>query len=91
MHKTGPRNGVLFYLAHADRKFAILGDTGINSKVGPGFWDGIKSEMTELFMKGEFASGLEKGITMAGDKLKAHFPYQADDKNELNDEISFGQ
>jgi uncharacterized membrane protein len=26
----------------------------------------------------------------AGNQLKAHFPYQKDDLNELNDEISFG-
>ena len=29
MHKTSLRNGVLFYLATEDRKFAILGDGGI--------------------------------------------------------------
>ena len=30
MHQTAERNGVLFYLALADKKFAILGDMGIN-------------------------------------------------------------
>ena len=30
MHKTQLRNGVLFYLSIKDRKFAILGDGGIN-------------------------------------------------------------
>ena len=33
MHKTELRNGVLFYLATDDRKFAILGDGGINAAV----------------------------------------------------------
>ena len=37
MHKTAARNGVLFYLAVSDRKFAIIGDAGINAKVPAGF------------------------------------------------------
>ncbi len=37
MHKTAERNGVLFYLAVKDRKFAIIGDAGINAKVHAGF------------------------------------------------------
>jgi uncharacterized membrane protein len=39
MHKTALRNGVLFYLAVEDRKFAIIGDAGINAKVPIDFWD----------------------------------------------------
>jgi uncharacterized membrane protein len=31
MEKTAERNGVLFYLAVQDRKFAIIGDAGINA------------------------------------------------------------
>ncbi len=31
MHKTALRNGVLFYVAVKDKKFAILGDIGINA------------------------------------------------------------
>ena len=33
MHETELRNGVLFYLAVEDRKFAIIGDKGINDAV----------------------------------------------------------
>ncbi|HEY3372297.1 MAG TPA: TPM domain-containing protein, partial [Prolixibacteraceae bacterium] len=42
MYKTAQRNGVLFYLAVQDRKFAILGDAGINQVVPADFWDHIK-------------------------------------------------
>lgn len=90
MHKTKLRNGVLFYLAVEDKKFAILGDAGINAVVADNFWDEIKKMMLGRFSKGEFAEGLAGGIVMAGKQLKANFPYQKDDVNELPDDISFG-
>jgi uncharacterized membrane protein len=90
MTKTEQRNGVLFYLAVKDQKFAILGDAGINAVVEQGFWDEVKSVLAASFKKGEFTQGLAQGIEMAGKKLKKHFPYHRDDINELSDEISFG-
>ena len=89
MHKTELRNGVLFYLAVKDQKFAILGDAGINSSVPDNFWDETKEAMFEEFKQNKFAEGLIKGIQMAGEKLKEFFPYQSDDVNELSDDISF--
>lgn len=90
MHKTELRNGVLFYLAVDDHKYAILGDAGINQKVPDNFWEEIKEKMAEKFKDGLFAEGLSLGIRMAGEQLKSHFPYQEDDVNELSDEISYG-
>jgi uncharacterized membrane protein len=91
MHKTEKRNGVLFYLAVSDRKFAILGDAGINKVTPENFWDNIKDVMTGYFKDSKFTEGLIKGIHMAGEQMKTHFPYQKDDINELSDEISFGE
>jgi len=90
MHKTELRNGVLFYLAVKDHKFAILGDVGINTKVPDHFWNDIKEHMLGKFKAEEFSDGLAEGINKAGVQLKTHFPYQDDDVNELSDEISFG-
>jgi uncharacterized membrane protein len=89
MFETAQRNGVLFYLAVYDRKFAILGDAGINQVVPENFWDEIKETMLNFFKDKKFAEGISKGILMAGEQLKASFPYQTDDVNELSDEISF--
>ncbi len=90
MHKTEQRNAVLFYIAIADKKFAIIGDVGINIKVPANFWDDIRSAMYELFIEKKFAEGLEKGILMTGEQLKQHFPYQSNDVNELSNDVSFG-
>jgi uncharacterized membrane protein len=91
MHCTEKHDGVLFYLAVVDRKFAILGDSGINSVTPDNFWDEIKETMAASFSEGKFTDGLVKGIGMAGEALKKNFPHQKDDINELKDDISFGR
>ena len=91
MHKTALRNGVLFYIALKDHKFAILGDAGINSKTPDNFWDDIKAHLFEKFKEGKIAEGVAEGIQMAGNQLKQHFPLGKDDVNELPDDISFGK
>ncbi|MCU0459967.1 MAG: TPM domain-containing protein [Bacteroidales bacterium] len=89
MDKTADRNGVLIYLALKERRFAIIGDTGINAVVPPGFWDTIRDHMQQRFTEGLFAEGLTEGVLMAGEKLKEHFPREKNDVNELSDNISF--
>ncbi|SOD96370.1 TPM domain-containing protein [Spirosoma fluviale] len=89
MHQTKEQNGVLFYLAHTDRKFAILGDKGINAKVPDNFWESTKELLRSHFKAGHYAEGLSLGIERAGQQLKQYFPYASDDVNELADDISF--
>ncbi|MCF8361395.1 MAG: TPM domain-containing protein [Prolixibacteraceae bacterium] len=91
MHKTEARNGVLFYLSVEDHKFAILGDVGINAKVQEGFWDSTRDLILSFFKEGRYAEGLKVGIIQAGLQLKEYFPYQSDDVNELENEISYGK
>jgi uncharacterized membrane protein len=90
MQKTERRNGVLFYLAVKNRKFAVIGDKGINAIVPENFWDDISNTLLNNFREGKFTEGLITGITMVGKKLKKHFPRQTEDINELPDDISFG-
>jgi uncharacterized membrane protein len=89
MHKTEYRNGLLFYLALSNRKFAIIGDAGINAVVPEGFWNNIRELLENHFREEKFTEGLVNGIHMAGIQLKEHFPHQKNDINELPDEISF--
>ena len=92
MHLTRQRNGVLFYVAIKDHKFAVLGDAGINAIVPDHFWEDITAEVISYFKKQEYAAGLAKGVIMAGEQLKSHFPYSdKGDLNELSDDISFGK
>ena len=89
MHKTELRNGVLFYLAVFDKKFAVIGDEGIHKNVPEGFWDLVRDKMLEQFKQEKFTEGLCLGIEMTGVELKKYFPHLANDKNELSNEVTF--
>ena len=88
MDETQDRNGVLFYVCVSDKKFAIIGDKGINEAVESDFWDCTKDTVIANFKEGNFKKGLVEGILRAGERLKKNFPYQSDDTNELSNEIS---
>lgn len=90
MQNTKESNGVLIYVAVEDRTLVIMGDKGINDKVGQDFWESTKDIMINHFKNGEMKLGLVNGILKAGEQLRKHFPYQKDDKNELPDDISVG-
>jgi uncharacterized membrane protein len=91
MNKTELRNGVLIYLAVKNRRFAIIGDSGIHKVVPENYWSDIKAKMLDHFRENRFTDGLVEAIASTGLHLKKHFPYHRDDVNELADDISFGK
>jgi uncharacterized membrane protein len=90
MEKTRDRNGVLVYVALADRKLAILGDAGINKVVPAGFWDESKEIMVRHFRESKYAEGISEAVLKAGEELGKYFPLLSGDTNELSNEISRG-
>jgi uncharacterized membrane protein len=88
MYKTKQRNGVLIFICLKTKKFAIIGDKGINDIVGKNFWDDVAEILKTNFKQDKFVKGLTASIILIGEKLKKYFPYTSDDVNELNDEIS---
>lgn len=90
MHKTELSNGVLIYVSIDDHQLVILGDKGINDVVEKGFWESTRDEIISQFKAHNYKQGLINGILEAGKQLKQHFPYQSDDTNELDNQISKG-
>lgn len=90
MQQTRLRNATLIVLFLESKKFAILGDKGINESVPDHFWDETRDLMGGFFRKGEIAHGLCTGIAQIGEKLKAYFPADEENPNELSDELSQG-
>jgi uncharacterized membrane protein len=90
MTKTQQRNGVLVFVAPETRKFAVVGDTGVNEKCGEGFWRELAAEMTGHFKQSEFTLGIVQGVRKAGQMLALHFPHAPANPNELSDEVEHG-
>lgn len=91
MDKTDDHNGVLIYIALKDRQLAVYGDEGIHARVGREFWQNAVSGMLQHFNKANHIAGICETVAAIGETLKKEYPYQPnDDKNELPDEIVFG-
>jgi uncharacterized membrane protein len=90
MHETEARNGVLLYLAIQDRKFGVIGDSGIHQFVGDAFWESVYGAARPLLARGDWEAGLRSAVHQVGEALRTHFPRKVEDVNELNDAISWG-
>ena len=88
MARTRDSNGVLFFVGVRDRRFAVIGDTGIYEAVPRSFWESLAACVESRFTDGRYAAGLVEGIRMAGAALAQHFPPRPDDINELPDSLS---
>ncbi len=87
MTKTSERTGVLIFLLLEDRKFHILADEGIHTKVAEGTWERIAGEMVRHFSEKRFKEGIEHGIRTVASELGKHFPPNPGERNELPDTV----
>ena len=91
MEETEYRNGVLFYIAIKDKQLAIFADSGIHAATGDKYWKEEVKNILSVFSKESVIAGITTSITKIGEALKTHFPFDSSvDKNELPDEIIFG-
>jgi uncharacterized membrane protein len=88
MHRTKDRSGVLIFIALESHAFAILGDRGIHEKVGTAFWNETRDIMEDYFKSGRLKEGILAGVESAGRKLRAFFPRQASDRDELSNTVT---
>lgn len=89
MYQTRQRNAVLVYLAPMSRKLAIIGDSAINERVDKNYWNEEVRILAKALSQGQYAEGIIEAVERIGRKLAEHFPPEADDQNELSNEISY--
>jgi uncharacterized membrane protein len=91
MEHTEDRNGVLIYIATNDHQLAIFGDEGIHRIVGTEYWKKEVAKILREFNAAHYVEGLIEIIHDIGELLAEKFPYEREDRNELPDNIVFGQ
>lgn len=89
MHNTRDKTGILLFVVLGERKFYILADEGINSKVEQNTWDDVRNEIQSNFLSGNYTNGILIGIEKVGNILNKFFPIKSDDTNELSNKINF--
>lgn len=87
MHETQARNGVLIYLAFKPHHLAVISDQGIHEKVGQDFWKTVYEAMKKQLQLGNYTQAICDGIAQVEEQLVRYFPYQANDVNELPNEV----
>ncbi len=87
MHNTDEKTGVLIFILFSDRKFEIVADEGINSKIPEEKWEFITSHLKKEFSSENYKNGIIICLNEIKDILAREFPYKEGDKNELSDEI----
>ncbi len=91
MNQTAQRNGILIYIALEDRKLAIYGDEGIHRKVGDNFWKSELHQLQQFLSKRKNCEGICRCVEDVGRQLSTFFPFLEGDRNELEDDIVFGE
>ena len=66
MTKTKDQTGILIFLLMDEKKFFILADKGIHTKVEETTWTKIAEEMSSHFSKKNFQQGIIHGVQAVG-------------------------
>ena len=83
LHYTRDHTGILILVSLMEHRVEVLADRGINAKVETGTWQEIVQILTAGLKENQACEAFCKAITRCGEILAAHFPRQADDKDEL--------
>jgi uncharacterized membrane protein len=83
---TAENNGVLIYVAVADRAVEIIADRGIAARVTPAEWATVCRQMEHHYREGRFREGSIVGILGVGALLGRHFPGKPQGGEHLPDQ-----
>lgn len=81
---TEENNGVLVYINLADHKVEIITDRAVGRVLKAADWQAVCRSMTQGFARGEFGDSAVAGLLQMNELLKAHFPANGANPNELS-------
>ena len=74
MTRTSQRNAVLIYVNLRRRKFAIVGDLGLQKAIGQRDWEVLTKELEENLRATQSEKAISLAVTSVGEILKKFFP-----------------
>lgn len=83
LHYTKDHTGILILVSLLEHRVEVLADRGINQKVSQDSWNEVVRMISTGIKSGQACDGFCNAIARCGEILAAHFPRQADDKDEL--------
>jgi putative membrane protein len=85
---TRHRTGIMIFISFFEHEVIVMADSGISKVVEQKEWDKIVNVLTENIRKDKIVEGLEIALKRCGDiLLEKGFTIEADDKNELRDDL----
>lgn len=87
MDKTEEKTGILIFILFKEKKFEIIADEGINSKIKQEIWDLIINHLQSEFSQGNYKTGLIKCLNEMKNVLTEEFPVKFKNTNELSNDI----
>ena len=81
------RNGVLLFVAIAERHVEIVADRGIDDLVGTAEWQRIVDAFSSAARSGRIAAALEAAIRDLGNVMGRHYPAEPGQTNRLPDRL----
>ncbi len=87
LHYTKDHTGILLLISLLEHRVEVLADRGINERVTPETWDEVVKEIAAGIKSGHACDALCRAIERCGEILARHFPRQADDQDELPNQL----
>jgi putative membrane protein len=87
LRNTENGTGILIYISLYERQVKVLGDDGISSKLEHADWEHICEAIINSFKEKQYTNGIVEGVKLSGELLSKHFPIQAGDVDELENEL----
>jgi putative membrane protein len=82
--RTSAANGILIFIALAERHAEILPEPGLAAAVPQTTWQKIMDALIADLAAGRVRQGIEAAIAACADACEAAFPPRADDRDELS-------
>lgn len=85
---TRHRTGIMIFISFFEHEVIVMADRGISKVVDQREWDKMVNSLTENIRKGKIVDGLEAALKRCGEiLLEKGFHKEADDENELRDDL----